>query len=125
MNTVTLADPVAAISEAGIIAVNCVPETKTVGRSTPFHCTTELKMKLEPLTVSVSPAPPAVAVFGERPVNDGADGACAKAPGANSPQIMIAAYANLAARRLTDFNSFPSSIALGAIFPAPSGAQCL
>src|SRR5215468_9995753 len=48
LNTVTLADPAAAISEAGIVAVNCVPETKTVGRSTPFHCTTELKMKLEP-----------------------------------------------------------------------------
>src|SRR5215813_8333426 len=77
LNTVTLADPAAEISEAGIIAVNCVPETMTVGRSTPFHCTTELKMKLEPLTVSVNPAPPAVAVFGERPANDGAGGACA------------------------------------------------
>ena len=34
----------------------------------PFHLTTELEIKLVPLTVRVKPAPPAVAELGLRPV---------------------------------------------------------
>ena len=37
-----------------------------VGRSLPFHRTTELDTKLEPNTVKVKAAPPAVVLVGER-----------------------------------------------------------
>jgi hypothetical protein len=66
LNTVTLAVPAVAMSEARIEAVSCVDETKLVLRSKPFHLTTEPEMKLVPLTMSVKAAPPAVAEVGLR-----------------------------------------------------------
>jgi hypothetical protein len=39
---------------------------KVVGRSLPFHRTTELDTKFEPNTVKVKAAPPAVVLVGER-----------------------------------------------------------
>jgi hypothetical protein len=66
LNTVTLAVPALAMSAAVIAAVSCVVLTYVVVRSTPFHLTTELLMKLVPLTVSVNAAPPAVADEGLR-----------------------------------------------------------
>ncbi|HKC89497.1 MAG TPA: hypothetical protein VKG02_26170, partial [Blastocatellia bacterium] len=39
VKTVTLADSTLAMSEAGIIAVNCVAEMKVVGRFAPFQRT--------------------------------------------------------------------------------------
>jgi hypothetical protein len=52
------------MSAARIVAVNCVAEPNVVALSVPFHRTTELLMKLEPVTVSVNPAPPAIAEVG-------------------------------------------------------------
>jgi hypothetical protein len=66
LNTVTWAVPAAAISVAGIDAVNWVAEIYVVVRSAPFHRTTEFVTKLVPLTVNVNAAPPAVAELGER-----------------------------------------------------------
>src|SRR2546426_1163503 len=56
------------MSVAGITADNCVDETYVVARSTPFQRTTELPTKVVPVTVSVSPGPPAVAAAGLSPV---------------------------------------------------------
>jgi len=66
LKTVTLAVPAVAMSAARIEAVTCVEETYVVVRFVPFHLTTELEMKLLPLTVSIKPAPPAVAELGLR-----------------------------------------------------------
>ena len=66
LTTVTLAVPMEARSVAGMAAVSCVPLTKVVGRSCPFHLTTAPETKPEPVTVSVSPAVPTAAVFGPR-----------------------------------------------------------
>ena len=66
LKTVTLAVPVVAMSAARIEAVTCVEETYVVVRPEPFHLTTELEMKLVPLTVKVKAAPPAVADEGLR-----------------------------------------------------------
>ena len=48
----------------GTVAVSCVALPKVVARAAEFHCTTALAMKPVPLTVSVKPAWPAVAVSG-------------------------------------------------------------
>jgi hypothetical protein len=64
LNTVTVAVPVAAMSLAGIAAVNWVEETKVVARADPFHRTTEPLMKFVPLTVRVKAAPPAATELG-------------------------------------------------------------
>ena len=59
--TETSAAPAVVMSDAGMDACNCVPETKVVPRSAPFHRTTELGTKFSPVTVSTKLAPPAVA----------------------------------------------------------------
>ena len=64
VNTCTDAVPTVAISAAVIAAVSCVELTKVVVRLPPFHCTTEVLMKLLPLTVIGKAAPPAIAEFG-------------------------------------------------------------
>lgn len=69
--TVTAAVPEAAMSPAGIAAVNCVEFTKVVVRAVPFHCATELAMKFVPLSVSVNAAPPAPAEEGTSDVRVG------------------------------------------------------
>jgi hypothetical protein len=61
VTTVTLAVPAVAMSAAPIVAVSWLVLTKLVVRATPFHCTVDVPMKLVPFTVSVKPAPPAVA----------------------------------------------------------------
>ena len=66
LNTVTAAVPDAVMSVDNIAAVNCVEDTYDVVRSVPFQRTTELEMKLLPLTVSVKAGPPAVADEGDR-----------------------------------------------------------
>jgi hypothetical protein len=67
--TVTLALPAFAIRLPGTAAVNWVAVTKLVESGEPFHCTTALETKLEPLTVSVKAGPPTVAPFGLSDVN--------------------------------------------------------
>ena len=121
VKTVTFADPAVAMSEAKIVAVNCVLETKRVGRSDPFQRTDELVRNSEPLTESVNPGPPAVAVLGERLIKVGVGGTCAWAAGANSQQMMIAMNAVLAARRRTRDSLFTSlsSVAAYAVSGAP------
>ena len=54
----------AAISAAGIAAVNCVALTNVVFRSAPFHWTTAPETKLDPLTVNVKSCPPVTTVVG-------------------------------------------------------------
>jgi hypothetical protein len=58
LTTVTWAVPAAAMSAAGIAAVNRVEETYVVVRFAPFHWTTELELKPLPLAVSVNAALP-------------------------------------------------------------------
>ena len=66
LKTVTLAVPAVAMSAARIAAVTWVALTYVVVRFVPFHLTTELEMKLVPLTVNVNAEPPAVADDGLR-----------------------------------------------------------
>jgi hypothetical protein len=72
LDTVTRAVPADAMSAAGIAAVNWVEETYVVVRLDPSQLTTEPETKTVPFTVSVNPAPPAVAEAGLRPVVVGA-----------------------------------------------------
>src|SRR6266850_8179408 len=64
LNTVTGRAPAVARSAVEIAAVSCVADPNVVGRSVPFHRTTEPDTKLVPVTVSVSPEPPTAAVAG-------------------------------------------------------------
>jgi hypothetical protein len=64
LKTVTEAVPAVAMSLAGTAAVNCVALPGVVTNATPFHFTAEVLMKFVPVTVSVKPAPPAVAEEG-------------------------------------------------------------
>src|SRR5207245_660233 len=68
VNTVTVGVPATAMSAAGMAAVSWVAEANVVARAAPFHRTTDPVMKFVPVTVSVNPGPPAVAVAGLRPV---------------------------------------------------------
>src|SRR5438128_11507817 len=65
LKTVMAAIPAAATSAALICAVSWVPLTKVVGRSTPFHLTTDPLMKSLPFTVKTNAASPAVLFAGE------------------------------------------------------------
>jgi len=71
VNILTEALPTVAISAAVIEAVNCVEFTNVVVRLLPFHCTTDVLMKLLPLAVNVNAAPPAIAELGASVVNAG------------------------------------------------------
>jgi hypothetical protein len=71
VETVIDSVPAAAMSDAGIAAVNWVEFTKVVVRLAPLTCTTDVETKLLPVTVSVNPGPPALAVDGEILVNEG------------------------------------------------------
>jgi len=64
VETVTIAVLAVAMSAALIAACKLVLETKVVVRALPFHWTVEEEIKLEPVTVSVNAAPPAVAELG-------------------------------------------------------------
>ena len=64
LETVTVAVPPVATSAAVIAACKLVLETNVVVRAVPFHCTFEEDTKLEPVTVSGNPAPPAAAELG-------------------------------------------------------------
>src|SRR5207237_5724910 len=72
VTTVTEAVPVAAMSAAGIAAVSCVALTKVVVRAAPFHCTVAPFTKPLPVSVSVKPAPPTIALAGDSDVSVGA-----------------------------------------------------
>ena len=62
--TVTIAEPLLAMSVAGMAAVNCVALPKVVVRALPFHRTVEPFTKPLPFTIKVNAAPPVVAEFG-------------------------------------------------------------
>ena len=64
--TVTLAMPGEATSAAATEAVNWLAPTKLVDKADPFHITVAPDAKLDPFTVRVNAAPPAVAEFGLR-----------------------------------------------------------
>jgi hypothetical protein len=71
VKTCTEAEPAVAISAAVIAAVNCVELTNVVARLLPFHCATDVLMKLLPFKVSVNAAPPAIAEFGASELSAG------------------------------------------------------
>ena len=62
--TVMVAEPAAATRLAATGAVNCVALTNVVVSAVEFHCTTAPETNPVPLTVSVKPGWPAVAVLG-------------------------------------------------------------
>jgi hypothetical protein len=67
--TVMVAEPAEAISVAGTAAVRCVPESRVVASSTPFHRTTEPDepvTKFVPLTPKLNAAAPTTAEAGSR-----------------------------------------------------------
>jgi len=68
LNTVTVAVPAVAMSEAGTVPFTIVPLTNVVVRLAPFHFTRLPATKLVPVTVTVKPGPPAVALLGESEV---------------------------------------------------------
>jgi hypothetical protein len=70
--TVTENVPAVAISEAAMAVVNFVESTNVVDRSEPSMRITKPSTKSVPLTVSVNPDPPAVALDGERLLTLGA-----------------------------------------------------
>src|SRR3989454_12577088 len=86
LNTVIWVVPAVVMSLEEMAARNSVLLTNVVVRSEPFQRTTDGATKLAPLTVSVNPAPPAVALLGESEPAPGAGGgivtvsACARAP---------------------------------------------
>jgi hypothetical protein len=64
LNTVTCADPAAAMSAAVIAAVNWVALTYVVARLEPFQLTTDPLTNPAPVTISENAAVPAVALDG-------------------------------------------------------------
>lgn len=69
LKTVTVAVPAVAMSDARMLACNLVtrPPGVTVGvvvRFDPFHRTTDVEVKVLPLTVKVKPGSPAVMLLG-------------------------------------------------------------
>jgi hypothetical protein len=77
--TVTSAMPAVARSARVIVACNSVFFTYLVLQLDLFHFTTELRVKFEPVTVRVPPAPPAAVLDGESALMAGC---CAQAPSA-------------------------------------------
>lgn len=74
LRTLTAAEPAAAMSDAGMLAVRRVALTKVVVRAAPFQSTVAPETKLAPSAVSVKAGPPAVAVFGVSVVRLGGGG---------------------------------------------------
>ena len=72
VDTLTWAVPTEAISAAEIAALSCVALENVVGLPLPFHSTIEQGTKLLPVTFSVNPAAPAVALVCESVVITGA-----------------------------------------------------
>ena len=64
LETVTAPVPAVAMSAAVMFACKLVLETNVVVRALPFHSTVELEMKLDPVTINVKAAPPAVVELG-------------------------------------------------------------
>src|SRR5437762_2556279 len=72
--TVTWAEPTAAMSEAGMLAISRAALTNVVARAAPFQSTVAPETKLLPSAVSVKSGPPYVAVFGVSVVSVGGGG---------------------------------------------------
>jgi hypothetical protein len=74
LDNVMLALPAAVMRLAGTAAVNCVALENVVDSGEPFHCTIAPDANPVPVTVSVKPAPPAVAELGVSDVMTGRAG---------------------------------------------------
>jgi len=74
VSTVTCAVPALTTSFAKIVACSWAPPLNVVARLVPFHCTTELGVKLLPVTVRVKPAAPVAMLVGVSVVTEGATG---------------------------------------------------
>src|SRR5215831_6019011 len=64
LTTVTEAVLAVAMSEAGIVAVNCELVTNVVARALPFQFTIDPDTNPVPFTVSVNPVPPGATASG-------------------------------------------------------------
>jgi hypothetical protein len=71
LTTVTEAVPAAATSAPLMEAVSCEALTKAVLRALPFQLTADEETKLDPVSVKVNPAAPAVALAGDKEVRVG------------------------------------------------------
>jgi hypothetical protein len=71
LKTVTCAVPTTAMSDAEITAISLVDEANVVTRSAPFQRTTEVPMKLLPVTVRVNAGLPATISPGDSPEIEG------------------------------------------------------
>src|SRR5215470_12254939 len=69
--TVTESGPGLVTALAGTLAVIRLLLKTVVGRLSPFHCTTELEMKFEPITLKVNPGPPCLLLCGDVVVIEG------------------------------------------------------
>jgi hypothetical protein len=74
VSTVTWAVPALTTSLAGIVACNWALPLNVVARLKPFHCTTELGVKLLPVTVRVKPVVPAPTRLGVSALTEGPAG---------------------------------------------------
>ena len=72
--TLTEGEPALAIKPADTVAVSCVVEPNVVVSAEPFQSRVSPETKLVPVIVRVKPAPPAVALAGERELTVGAGG---------------------------------------------------
>src|SRR6267143_5615650 len=101
--TVTWAVPTAAMSEAGIAAVTCVGLTRVVVRAAPFQPTLAPMSNPVPVSVSVNPAPPAVALEGDSAVSVGPPALTGRLSAADVPPpgaaVVTVTFAMLAVTR--------------------------
>jgi hypothetical protein len=89
--------------------------TKVVGRSVPFHRTTELATKLEPNTVKAKAAPPTVVLVSERVVIAGTGLASLGRVDALEPQPQM-----LPAMATATSNSIGTNLRMGIVLMALS-----
>src|SRR5882762_5030078 len=101
--TVTWAVPTAAMSETGIAAVTCVALTRVVVRAAPFQRTLAPMSNPVPVSVSVNPAPPAVALEGDSAVSVGPPALTGRLSAADVPPpgaaVVTVTFAMLAVTR--------------------------
>ena len=71
VNTVIGNEPAVVKLPAGTLAVKCDESTNVVVRFEPFHCTTEVLMKFDPVTESVKPGDKVTLLLGLMDANEG------------------------------------------------------
>jgi hypothetical protein len=100
VKTVTEAVPVAAMSLARICAVSLVLLTKVVVRVLPFHRTTDVATKFDPVAVSVNAPLPTAAVLGMMELRVGTGLFCAAAEPALATSAATRTIPNIECHRM-------------------------